>query len=185
MHTLLATTLELSEWLWPVLQWLGLPSLVGFLGIWGALLSFPPDVVVDATDDVSPKFNSTSRFRLKNLGMLPALDLKTHGRKLNITLGGFAMDDCAMGYGPSVSSRLAKGETTTIPILDFVGMKIPSDSTFSRFSMILRVEYSTRLIFFSKSFVKEWSVDLLPRPDGYSWTIKNRRAEQVVAPNGP
>ena len=171
MLILVAQFPETSPWLWPVLQWLGIGSLAGLVGLWATLISFQPDLDVESVVDVSKIFNAESRLRFKNLGKLPACNVRPDVHAINLAFAGCVMQDCGVYSGPDLFPRIAGGQSVETPIP--IGMSFPPTTQFRSFSYELTLSYDTRLIFFSKSFQKSWRIELRPRPDGYSWLVKH------------
>jgi len=71
--------------------------------------------------------------------------------------------------------RIAGGEAVEIPIFDVIRTDFPASAVFERFSCRFALSYSYRLIFFSRKHTKAWDLELRPRPDGYSWVVKNAK----------
>lgn len=150
-----------------LLQWLGIPSLAGFILLYSAWLKFPPEIMVDAVSDKSKKLNSESRIKIKNSGRLPAFRIETEIEQLNATIAGIQMRNCTIKNSPSVIPRLSSGETAEITVSP--GITTQQGVQLSEFSYILNIRCHTKLFFFKRTFNKTWKVELRNFEDGFRW----------------
>src|SRR5687768_11016710 len=108
--------LKLPEAVATLLQLLGATSVASGLGLYLTWLSFPPDLVIEAVIDKSKKFNSESKLRIKNIGRLPALEVKADAENLCAKFSGVTFKDCGILDGPNVIGKLSYNETSDISI---------------------------------------------------------------------
>jgi hypothetical protein len=173
MHTFLADTPQLPEWILPTVLWLVGGSLAGLMGLWGAFLSFPPELIVESVVDVSKEFNSASRLKIKNTGKLPAIDISATTSNVRMQFMGIDASGNTFPTPRVVISKLTGGESAELLIPEVTKILLPANAILDEFSYDLKITFSTRLIFFSTSFKKTWEVRLHQRPDGFSWLVKN------------
>lgn len=86
-----------QEWLQvskSILQWLGVPSLAGFLGLYAAWITFPPELIIEGVADKSKKFNTKSKIKIKNNGVLPALLISAQLSKLYAVINTNRFENC-------------------------------------------------------------------------------------------
>ena len=152
-----------------LLQWLGAPSLAGFLALYVAWLAFPPELVIEAVSDKSKKFNSESRIKIKNNGRLPALEIKADADNICGRFGGITMKNCGIFNGPNAVGRLSSGESAEISISP--GMQLGLGMQITEFSYLLTLKHHTKLFFLRKAFKKTWKVELRNFDDGFAWHI--------------
>jgi hypothetical protein len=152
-----------------LLQWLGVPSLAGFLALYAAWLAFPPELVIEAVVDKSKKFNSESRIKIKNNGKLPALEIKADAENICARFGGITMKDCGIFNGPNAVGRLSGGESAEISVSP--GMQLGQGMQITEFSYLLTLKHHTKLFFLRKEFKKMWKVELRNFDDGFAWHI--------------
>ena len=161
--------LNILEVLSQVLPWLGATSVASGLALYSTYLAFPPELVIEAVVDKSKTFNSESKIKIKNIGRLPALNIKSDVENLCAKFAGIQMTDCGSRDAPDVASKLAFGETSEISIRPSIslgqGMKI------SEFSYILILKHRAKLLFLNKQITKKWKVELRNFDDGFSWDI--------------
>ena len=166
----LETNQELLQASKSLLQWLGVPSLAGFLSLYCAWLAFPPELIIESVIDKSKKFNSESKIKIKNNGRLPAIGIKADVSNLCAKIGGIHFNDCGIFNGPDVIGKLSYGETSEISIRP--GMELGQSMHISEFSYVLRLKYQAKLFYLRKELSKQWQVSLRNFEDGYSWDIK-------------
>lgn len=152
-----------------LLQWLGVPSLAGFLALYAAWLAFPPELVVEAVVDKSKKFNSESRIKIKNNGRLPAFSIKADAENICARIGGITMKDCGIFNGPNAVGRLSNGESAEISISP--GIHLGQGMQIIEFSYLLTLKHHAKLFFLRKEFKKMWKVELRNFEDGFAWHI--------------
>ncbi|KZC36455.1 MULTISPECIES: hypothetical protein [Rhodanobacter] len=152
-----------------LLAGLGVTSVAGFLSLYAAWISFPPELVVDAVIDKSKKFNSESRIKIKNSGKLPALAVQADAENVCARIGGLTMRNCGFFNGPHVFPRLSGGEAAEISVSPGIGFG--QAMQISEFSYRLTLIYRTKLLFLGKSFKKSWGVELRNFEDGYAWNV--------------
>ena len=152
-----------------LLQWLGVPSLAGFLALYAAWLAFPPELVIEAVVDKSKTLNSESRIKIKNNGKLPALAIQADVENLCAVIATNRIENCGIFNGQHAVARLSGGESAEISISPGVGfgqgMKI------TEFSYILILKHRAKLFFFHKTFQKRWKVELRNFADGFAWHV--------------
>lgn len=165
----LTTNPELLQVSIYLLQGLGVSSLVGFLGLYVAWLTFPPELIIEAVIDKSKKFNSESRIKIKNNGKLPALDIRAEVADLHANIESNSFKVKAIINYPSTSARLSSGENTDISISPCFHIKQGTQIT--TFSYILILKYHAKLFLFRKEFQKRWRVELRNFEDGFAWNI--------------
>jgi hypothetical protein len=133
-----------------LLQWIGVPSLAGFLTLYAAWIVFPPELVIEAVVDKSKKFNSESRIKIKNNGKLPALEIKADAENVCALIGGITMKDCGFFNGSNAVARLSSGESAEISVSPGVGFGQAMQLT--EFSYTLTLKHHAKLFFFRKAF---------------------------------
>lgn len=153
-----------------LLKWLGATSVVGFLALYTAWISFPPELVIEGVSDKSKKFNTQSRIKIKNNGILPALAIKSAVTKMYAVINTNRFNDCAVFSGFNVVARLSRNETIEISISP--GVHVEGNIGFTEFSYILVLTYHAKLFFLKKERSKKWKVSLNTFADGFSWDIK-------------
>lgn len=149
--------------------WLGATSVAGFLSLYVAWISFPPELVIDAVVDKSKKFNSESRIKIKNNGKLPALAVQADAENICARIGSLAMRDCGFFNGPHIFPRLSGGEAAEISVSP--GIRLGQAMQISEFSYRLTLRYRAKLFFLGKSFKKSWVVELRNFEDGFAWNV--------------
>lgn len=152
-----------------LLQWLGVPSLAGFLALYAAWIAFPPELVVESVVDKSKEFNSESRIRIKNNGKLAALDIRADANKVCAKVGGATFQNCQIIIGGNIVARLSGGEYAEISISP--GFGFGEGMKIAEFSYVLTLKHRAKLFFFHKEFQKQWSVSLRNFKDGFAWHI--------------
>lgn len=152
-----------------LLQWLGVSSFAGFLALYAAWITFPPELVVESVVDKSKEFNSESRIRIKNNGKLPALGIKADANNVCAKIGGATFKDCQFILGGNIVARLAGGEFSEISISP--GFGFGEGMKLAEFSYVLTLKHRAKLFFFHKEFQKQWSVSLRNFQDGFAWHI--------------
>lgn len=150
-----------------LLQWLGVPSLAGFLTLYATWIAFPPELVIEAVVDKSKKFNSEYGIKIKNNGRLPALEIKADAENVCAKFGGITMNDCGFFNGSNVVARLSNGEIAEISVSPGVGFWDGMQIT--EFSYILTLKHHAKLFLFRKEFEKRWKVQLRNFQDGFAW----------------
>ncbi len=128
-----------------ILQWLGIPSLTGFLGLYGTWLAFPPELVVDGIIDKSKKFSSESK--IKNNGRLPAYSIKADVNNLCAKFAGVTLKNCGVRTNHIVVARLSHSESSEISI--HPGLDLGDGTQISEFSYLLILKYQVN--FFLKA----------------------------------
>lgn len=154
---------------WTVLQTLGAISVGSFVSTWTALLALPPELGVETVVDPSKDLSSESRLRVKNLGKLPAYNIRPLAEDINCEFGKIRVSNCQFHTGPRLIKSLANGESAEMPVL--TGIHIAGGAPLTSCTYTLRIQYSARLMFLSRTFTKTWSVELRKRRDGYSWIV--------------
>ena len=152
-----------------ILQWLGVPSLAGFLALYAAWIAFPPELVIEAVVDKSKTFNSESRIKIKNNGRLPAIEIKVDAENVCAKFGGITMMDCGFFNGSNVVARLSSGESAEISVSPGIGFGEGMQIT--EFSYILTLKHHAKLFLFRKEFEKRWKVQLRNFQDGFAWHV--------------
>lgn len=160
---------ELQQVSISLLQWLGVPSLVGFLSLYVAWLTFPPELVIESVVDKSNKFNSESRIKIKNNGKLTAIDIKAEVENLYASIESNSFKVKAIINYSNAVSRLSSGEHTDISISPC--FHIGQGTHITSFSYILILKYHAKLFSFRKEFKKQWRVELRTFEDGFAWNI--------------
>ena len=162
--------LNIPEVLSQVLPWLGATSVASGLALYSAWLAFPPELVIEAVVDKSKTFNSESKIKIKNIGRLPALNIKADVENLCAKFAGIQMNDCGFFDFSDVAAKLSFGETSEISIRP--GISLGQGISISEFSYILILKHRAKLLFLNKQITKKWKVELRNFADGYSWDIK-------------
>lgn len=152
-----------------LLLWLGAPSLLGFLSLYGAWLAFPPELVIEGVVDKSKAFGSESRIKIKNIGRLPAQAISADVENLCARIGTNTFKDCGIFNGRPVVGRLAHSETAEISISP--GVSIGPGIPVSEFSYLLTLKHRAKLFFLAKEFKKQWRVELRTFHDGFAWHV--------------
>jgi len=152
-----------------LLQWLGVPSLLGFLSLYAAWLAFPPELVVESVVDKSKEFNSESRIKIKNNGKLPALDIKADADNVCAKIGGTTLQNCRVILGGNIVARLSGGEAAEISISP--GFGLGGGMKIAEFSYVLTLKHRAKLFFFHKEIQKRWNVSLRNFQGGFAWHI--------------
>jgi len=152
-----------------LLGWLGVTSLAGFVSLYAAWISFPPELVVDAVVDKSKKFNSESRIKVKNNGKLPALSVQADAENICARIGGITMKDCGFFNGPHVFPRLSGGESAELSVSPGIGFG--QAMQISEFSYRLTLKYQAQLFFLKRALKKSWTVELRNFEDGFAWHV--------------
>lgn len=151
------------------LKYVGLTSLSSFIALQIAWISFPPEITVEGVIDKSKKLNSESKLKIKNIGKLPANNIRTNITKLNFVLGGIEMRDSAIINAPKPISRLANSETTEISVTP--GVMIQGGGFFSEFDYSIELAYEAKLLFLKKTFRKVWHVELRNIGEEFVWHV--------------
>lgn len=159
--------LSASTDLW---RWLGGGSLVGLLSLFAAWLKFRPELGIEGTVNHSKTLSAESRLRIKNLGALPALDIKADVTNFCAQVGGITFKDNNLLNFPAGAKRISGGETVEISVTP--GVSIQGAFTITEFSYDLKLRYSTKLFLFTKHFSKQWRIELRPFQGGYAWHFK-------------
>lgn len=154
-----------------ILQWLGIPSLAGFLALYVGWLSFPPELFIEAVVDKSKKFSSESRIRIKNNGKLPARGIAADLSRFSAKMGGLGFKDCGFIGGPPLASKLSSGEAAEISVSP--GISLGGGVAISECSYSLTLRYYTKLFWFKKQFYKTWKIELRVFQDGFAWHVQN------------
>ena len=159
-----------------LLKWLGGGTLLGILSIVVAYYTYPAEIVVDSTVNPSDTYSSSSRIKIKNIGIFPASNIR----------GKFVLEDSYMDRPGmknirisnarntntiNLASKLSHGEETEIPI--HVGVEVSQNLFFDKYCYRLHLSYESHFLMFTRTVSKEWEITLSKRPDGYSWLIKN------------
>lgn len=152
-----------------LLQWLGVPSLAGFLALYASWLAFPPELVVEAVIDKSKEFNSESRIKIKNNGKLAALDIKADANNVCAKIGGATFQNCTIILGGNIVARLSGGESAEISVSP--GFGFGEGMKITELSYMLTLKHRAKLFFFHKDFQKRWNVSLRNFKDGFAWHI--------------
>ncbi|MBT3065669.1 hypothetical protein [Rhodoferax sp. U11-2br] len=151
------------------LKFVGLTSFSSFIALQVAWISFPPEITIEGVIDKSKKLNSESKLKIKNLGKLPANDIRTNITKLNFVLGRIRMRDSAIINAPKPISRLANSETTEISVAP--GVMIQDGGFFSEFDYSIELTYEAKLFFLKKTFRKIWLVELRNIGEEFAWHV--------------
>ena len=161
---------ELKQVSISILQWLGIPSIAGFLGLYGAWLAFPPEIVIEGVIDKSKNLSSESKIKIKNIGRLPAYSIKVNATDLCAKIGGVTMKNCAIQSSFPMVGRLAHGESSGISVRPGIG--VIGNIQLLEFSYVLILKYHAKLFFLKRESSKKWKVSLNNFADGFSWDIK-------------
>jgi len=153
-----------------ILKWLGVTSVASFLSLYAAWLTFPPHLVIEGVIDKSKTFNSESKMKIKNNGLLPAISVKADAENVCAQIGGITLKDCGFYGGPNVIGKLTHNESAEITIRP--GICMDNGMRMSSFSYVLILKYKAKLFFLEKDMQKRWQVNLRNFEDGYSWDIK-------------
>lgn len=152
-----------------VLKYVGLTSISSYIGLRVAWISFPPEITVEGVIDKSKKLNSESKLKIKNLGKLPASNIRTNITKLNFVLGGIKMRDSTIINAPKPISRLANSEATEISVTP--GVIVQNGGFFSEFEYSIELTYEAKLLFLKKTFRKMWHVKLRNIGEEFTWYV--------------
>ena len=161
---------ELKQVLIYIMQWLGIPSLAGFLGLYGAWLAFPPELVIDGVIDKSKIFSSESRIKIKNNGRLPAYTIKADLTNLCAKFPDITLKDCGVRTNQIVVARLSHGETSEVSLHH--GLNLGDSRQTIEFSYVLTLRYQVKLFFLQRESSKKWQVTLKTIADGFYWDLK-------------
>lgn len=151
------------------LQFVGLTSVSSFIALQVAWISFPPEITVEGVIDKSKKLNSESKLKIKNIGKLPANNIRTNITKLNFVLGGIKMRDSAIINAPRPISRLANGEATEVSVTP--GVMTQDGGFFIEFDYSIELTYEAKLFFLKKTFRKMWHVELRNIGEEFAWHV--------------
>jgi hypothetical protein len=151
------------------LKYAGLTSVSSFIALQVAWISFPPEITVEGVIDKSKKLNSESKLKIKNLGKLPAKNIRTNITKLNFVLGGIRMRDSAFINAPKPIARLANSETTEVSVTP--GVMTQNGGVFSEFDYSIELTYEAKLFFLKKTFRKMWHVELRNIGEEFAWHV--------------
>jgi hypothetical protein len=151
------------------LKYAGLTSLSSFIALQVAWISFPPEITVEGVIDKSKKLNSESKLKIKNLGKLPAKNIRTNITNLNFVLGGIRMRDSAIINAPKAIPRLANSETTEVSVTP--GVMTQDGGVFSAFDYSIELTYEAKLFFLKKTFRKMWHVELRNIGEEFAWHV--------------
>jgi len=153
-----------------ILKFLGATTVSGFLGLWGAWIAFPPELVIEAVSDKSKKFNLESRLKIKNIGKLRAFDVHCNAENLTFLAGAICVKNCSVAdNGDQYIPRLSGGESAEASVTP--GVNFSSATQATEFSYTLLLKYHARMIGLRKTFEKKWKVELRTFEDGYSWNV--------------
>jgi hypothetical protein len=151
------------------LKLIGITSFSGFIALQVAWVSFPPELAIEGTIDKSKRLNSESRLKLKNLGKIPAANVRTKLTNLNLALNGIKMRNAKINSSPKPISRLASGESTEISVTP--GVFVNDGGSFSEFEYNIEISYEARILLIKKRFYKKWHVALKNTGEEFSWIV--------------
>lgn len=162
---------ELLNFSLSILKYLGVTSVVGFIGSYVAWITFFPEIVVESVVNKSRDFNYTSKLKIKNNGKIPAIKIQADTSNFCASFNTNTMNDCGSFNGPAVASKLSGGESSEISVSP--GFQFGGNIKLDSCSFALKLKYEAKLFWFKRSLEKNWLVELENFPNGeFNWVVK-------------
>lgn len=152
-----------------VATWVIPTSLVGLVTLYLTFISLLPKLSVESVVDRSKRFASESRLKIKNLGRLPAWNIRHDVQKLNLQFGNMVITNGEISIIDDLPGHLSAGESTQTKILGQIYRGGPIPINHMDCTLVLR--YEARFLLFRKQLSRQWRVELRHLDDGFAWDI--------------
>ena len=152
-----------------LVQWLGLSTLGGTVGLSLTWLSLPPSLTIAEVRDRHPHHSFESRFAVKNIGRLPAYDVWANVYEMQVVMGaGTRMEGVELVHNGPPVGRLDPAEITEVPVVPQIGM--PPGLPLASCAYTLELEYHARILWRVVPRTRKWRIELRAFNDGsFAW----------------